>query len=726
MALSQDVFIISSFELISSGIIDVLFKLFSNVHYGGEGTIARFTFLDVFQGDKFKLLVKKLQESLTRSEMFEIVQCGLKTDENRATSLGKQLKLKLVVLNDDEQLFRGMSQMVILVHAIASFSNISSFLKRRVENPFGFATRVSAAHNSSEKNDWHVEFLLDNEVVPFETTIYGALYKQAQNKNKNFDTYAFWNEIHEIRFRKAEGALTALEFDDRYPEVEDDFSSNASSGSETQITTSILNLLKILHDFAPDATSFLNFKLTAKLNRQLEEPLIVASGILPNWSISITRKYPFLFPLETRIFFLQSTSFGYSRLIQLWNNRANQEQDGNNDNSNGNNDNNEALSLGRPTRHKVRVSRNHLLKSCYKVLDKLGSNPSVIEIEFTDEVGTGLGPTLEFYASVSHLFAKKKLGIWRQDQEDYENKSEEYVQNKAGLFPEPLNSNDPEYSTKLDHFKYIGKFVARALLDNRIVDMNFNRLFFELAESEINDPDFKISPIVAFEKFKYVDKRLYDSLKFMRQNKSQIDDLEITFTLPGRDDYELIENGADIQVTSENIDEYIDKVVDVSIGSGVKEQIEAFIVGFSEVFPFFSMTIFSADELVQLLGRSEEDWSYETLISSIHAAHGYSLDSKSVQSLIASMVKFDDTKRRLFLQFLTGSPRLPIGGFKKLKPDFTVVLKRPEDGLKADDYLPSVMTCANYLKLPDYSSAEMFEQRLDQAIKEGAGSFLLS
>ena len=60
-------------------------------------------------------------------------------------------------------------------------------------------------------------------------------------------------------------------------------------------------------------------------------------------------------------------------------------------------------------------------------------------------------------------------------------------------------------------------------------------------------------------------------------------------------------------------------------------------------------------------------------------------------------------KRENFAILNRGS-KLPIGGFKALRPELTVVRKHAEDGLKDDDYLPSVMTCANYLKLPNYSS----------------------
>ena len=44
----------------------------------------------------------------------------------------------------------------------------------------------------------------------------------------------------------------------------------------------------------------------------------------------------------------------------------------------------------------------------------------------------------------------------------------------------------------------------------------------------------------------------------------------------------------------------------------------------------------------------------------------------------------------------------------------------------ADDFLPSVMTCVNYLKLPDYTSVEVMRRQLNTAAKEGQLSFHLS
>lgn len=57
---------------------------------------------------------------------------------------------------------------------------------------------------------------------------------------------------------------------------------------------------------------------------------------------------------------------------------------------------------------------------------------------------------------------------------------------------------------------------------------------------------------------------------------------------------------------------------------------------------------------------------------------------------------------------------------------FTVVRKPSESGMTADDYLVSVMTCANYVKLPDYSDMNVLRERLLTAIQEGQGAFHLS
>jgi len=127
-----------------------------------------------------------------------------------------------------------------------------------------------------------------------------------------------------------------------------------------------------------------------------------------------------------------------------------------------------------------------------------------------------------------------------------------------------------------------------------------------------------------------------------------------------------------------------------------------------------------------LFGNSDEDWSIETLGEVLKADHGFTGDSRAIHNLVQIMSEYDAPTRRSYLQFITGSPKLPIGGFRGLNPPLTVVRKPHEPPLIADDYLPSVMTCVNYLKLPDYSSKDTMREKLKTAMQEGVGSFHLS
>jgi E3 ubiquitin-protein ligase TRIP12 len=86
----------------------------------------------------------------------------------------------------------------------------------------------------------------------------------------------------------------------------------------------------------------------------------------------------------------------------------------------------------------------------------------------------------------------------------------------------------------------------------------------------------------------------------------------LDFTLPGYSKIGLMDNGADTSVTIDNVDAYVDKVLDFTLGSGVQRQVDAFRAGFTEVFPYSALKAFTPDELVMLFGRTDEDWSLES------------------------------------------------------------------------------------------------------------------
>ena len=60
---------------------------------------------------------------------------------------------------------------------------------------------------------------------------------------------------------------------------------------------------------------FINSKLTAKVNRQLQDPIIIMTSNLPYWLKEVATFSPFLFPFETRQLLFYVTSFDRDRAL---------------------------------------------------------------------------------------------------------------------------------------------------------------------------------------------------------------------------------------------------------------------------------------------------------------------------------------------------------------------------------------------------------------------------
>nr|XP_031864296.1 uncharacterized protein CI109_000209 [Kwoniella shandongensis]KAA5531368.1 hypothetical protein CI109_000209 [Kwoniella shandongensis] len=618
----------------------------------------------------------------------------------------------------------------------------------------GVATPRTASYAGAVKTapvDWHLEFFINGNQISLEDTIYGAVHKNQSTIQSSNSYGGVFNLPVTIKFKKVNGPGP------EQPSVDAPSPASVTStfpaGLEPGTPTSkILRLLRVVHNLSVegreisglagtadtqlDENLFVNNKLTAKLTRQLEETMIIASNCLPEWAVELPKHFAFLFPFDTRYSFLQSTSFGYGRLIS-------RSQSGQSSRNNHRRD--DISHLARLVRQKVRISRSQLLESCAKVLELYGTSSGILEVEYFDEIGTGLGPTLEFYSLASKEFAKRALKLWRDEDESKEGN---YVHHPKGLFPSPLSgeASSSANTTRLSWYKTLGLFTGRALLDSRIIDVNLNKVFLKLI---LGQPIRKsistlraVDPTLArslerMQAYLYARKEI-EALKLppsSRRNKlagltiggAKLVDLSLDFTLPGYN-MELKPGGAHIEVDDSNLEEYLERVLDMTLGSGVTAQVKAFQegAGFSMIFSIKDMQIFSPEELGLLFGNAEEDWSRETLEQALKADHGYNLDSRAVQNLIEVMVSYDKDERRQFLQFITGAPKLPIGGFRGLTPPFTVVRKPHEPPFRADDYLPSVMTCAQYLKMPDYSTKEILAAQIQRAMRDGGGSFHLS
>ena len=49
------------------------------------------------------------------------------------------------------------------------------------------------------------------------------------------------------------------------------------------------------------------------------------------------------------------------------------------------------------------------------------------------------------------------------------------------------------------------------------------------------------------------------------------------------------------------------------------------------------------------------------------ADHGFNVESRAIRDLVELMSEYDAAARRDYLQFITGSPKLPIGGKSSLQ-----------------------------------------------------------
>lgn len=506
-----------------------------------------------------------------------------------------------------------------------------------------------AAALQATPQDWHLQFSVGGQIISDETTIYGAVHKLQRESTENNPHGSFWSTTHPIKYKKVDGpAPVPTNLKSSRPSSESQQHTARLTKEGNTMTTHILQLLSVLHviNSHPDeileddekklafkpvpASAFVNTKLTAKMNRQMEEPLIVASECLPQWSHDLALRYPFLFPFETRHLFVQSTSFGYARLMTRWQ----AAQDTSNMSRRDRYRDDLRPLIARLQRQKVRITRAKMFDSSLKVMELYGASPGILEIEYFDEVGTGLGPTLEFFSTVSKEYSSKKRMMWREGESPLQSG---YVFGKHGLFPAPLALENLESeSTKqiIKAFRTLGRFVARSMLDSRIIDISFNPIFFRLGKQPSD-----LKPSLAG--IRAIDSDLARSLKLLKdysitrqevyqQHRKRgpaecariakairirgvsIDELGLDFTLPGFPTIDLVPGGSEKALGIENIDEYLEKVVDFTLGSGVDRQIEAFQDGFSTVFPYRSLKAFTPEELVMLFGRSEEDWSIES------------------------------------------------------------------------------------------------------------------
>ncbi|XP_028759255.1 E3 ubiquitin-protein ligase UPL1 [Neltuma alba] len=359
---------------------------------------------------------------------------------------------------------------------------------------------------------------------------------------------------------------------------------------------------------------------------------------------------------------------------------------------------------------RISVRRAYILEDSY---NQLRMRPTQdlkgrLNVQFQGEEGIDAGGlTREWYQLLSRVIFDKGALLFTT------------VGNNATFQP---NSNSVYQTEHLSYFKFVGRVVGKALFDGQLLDVYFTRSFYKHI----------LGVKVTYHDIEAVDPDYYKNLKWMLENDvSDIPDL--TFSMdPDEEkhilyeknevtDYELKPGGRNIRVTEETKHEYVDLVADHILTNAIRPQINSFLDGFNELVPRELISIFNDKELELLIsGLPEID--LDDLKANTEYT-GYTMASNVVQWFWEVVKTFNKEDMARLLQFVTGTSKVPLDGFKALQGISGPQKFQIHKAYGAPDRLPSAHTCFNQLDLPEYSSKEQLQERLLLAIHEASEGF---
>uniref|UniRef100_A0A8C7ILR6 E3 ubiquitin-protein ligase n=1 Tax=Oncorhynchus kisutch TaxID=8019 RepID=A0A8C7ILR6_ONCKI len=274
----------------------------------------------------------------------------------------------------------------------------------------------------------------------------------------------------------------------------------------------------------------------------------------------------------------------------------------------------------------------------------------------------------------------------------------------------PASTINPDH---LSYFCFIGRFIAMALFHGKFIDTGFSLPFYKRM----------LNKKLIIKDLESIDPEFYNSLIWIRDNNIEECSLEMYFSvdmeiLGKLTSHDLKPDGSDLLVTEENKEEYIGLMAEWRFSRGVEGQTKAFLDGFNEVVPLQWLQYFDEKELeVMLCGMQEvdlQDWQRNTVY------RHYTRNSKQIIWFWQLVKEVDNEVRLRLMQFVTGTCRLPLGGFAELMgsngPQKFCIEK-----VGKDTWLPRSHTCFNRLDLPPYKSFEQLKEKLLFAIEETEG-----
>ncbi|KAM0684128.1 E3 ubiquitin-protein ligase tom1 [Mitosporidium daphniae] len=288
----------------------------------------------------------------------------------------------------------------------------------------------------------------------------------------------------------------------------------------------------------------------------------------------------------------------------------------------------------------------------------------------------------------------------------------------AVFYPNRLSAVNPEH---LDYFEFVGRIIGKAVVESQLLACHFACAFYKI----LLDIPLELSDLEA------VDASYYRSLAWMlsQADPEQLEELSL-FMVTELDDFgrprmvDLIPNGSTIPVTADRIEEYVSLTVDVRLRGALEAQFDAIRRGLFGVLSQEILAIFTEKELELFISGLAliddiDDWKRNTEYGT-----GYTATSPQVVWFWRAVRSMSYEERSQLLQFVTGSMRVPLGGFSRLLGSNGALqrfsIHRDTGGAHR---LPQAHTCFNQLDIPEYESYEQLRRALLVAIREGTTGF---
>ncbi|KAG8093312.1 hypothetical protein GUJ93_ZPchr0012g20493 [Zizania palustris] len=359
---------------------------------------------------------------------------------------------------------------------------------------------------------------------------------------------------------------------------------------------------------------------------------------------------------------------------------------------------------------RISVRRAYILEDSYNQL-RMRSPQDLkgrLTVHFQGEEGIDAGGlTREWYQQLSRVIFDKGALLFTT------------VGNDLTFQPNPNSVYQTEH---LSYFKFVGRVVGKALFDGQLLDVHFTRSFYKHI----------LGVKVTYHDIEAIDPAYYKNLKWMLENDIT-DVLDLTFSMDADEekrilyektevtDCELIPGGRTIKVTEENKHEYVSRVAEHRLTTAIRPQINAFMEGFIELIARELISIFNDKEL-ELLISGLPDIDLDDLKANTEYS-GYSIASPVIQWFWEIVQGFSKEDKARFLQFVTGTSKVPLEGFSALQGISGPQRFQIHKAYGSTNHLPSAHTCFNQLDLPEYTSKEQLQERLLLAIHEANEGF---